>query len=120
MPMSADYRFTEELPFLNFRIRWHANESLPIDILREQFLYSKVSARAAVRDHFDFYIDMLADAGRDASWNTALQHRFEPTEQCLYLSYLDEAIRVRVDYRAKVVRASIMEQIGRASCRERV
>jgi len=110
MPMSAEYRFTEELPFLDFCIRWHANEQLPIDILNEQFLYRKRSAQTAVRDHFDFYIDLIADAGSDSSWNTALQHRFDPGEQCLHLSYLDGAIQVRVDYQMKTVRAGIMER----------
>ena len=110
MLMSLDYPFSAELPFLDFRIRWHANQQILIDILQEQFLYSRVSVRAVVRDNFDFYIDMIADADGDASWNTALQHRFDPTTQCLHLSYLDNAIQVRVNYREKSVRASIMER----------
>jgi len=110
MQMPADYRFTEELPFLDFRIRWHSNQQLPIDILGEQFLYSSLSAGADVRDSFDFYIDIIEDSDSDASWNTALQHRYDANEKLLYLSYLDGAIQVTVDYGPKRVTAKIMER----------
>jgi len=108
--MPADYPFVEEIPFLDFRIRWHSNQQLPIDILQEQFLYRSQPVDVKVRDSFDFYIDMIDDADADASWNTALQHTFDQTEQCLYLSYLNDAIRVRVNYPEKSVRATIMER----------
>jgi hypothetical protein len=108
--MPADYTFTEEISFLGFRIRWHANQQLPIDILHEQLLYSSQPVSGAVRDSFDFYINMVADDTADASWNTALQHRYDSEEKCLYLSYLNEAIRVRVNYAEKSVTATIMER----------
>ena len=108
--MSDDFLFTEDLCFLNFRIRWHTNNSLLIDILKEQFLYNQSAACSEYRDEFDFFVEMIPDSDGDVSWNTALQHHYDSRSRTLQLSYLDGAIRVTVDYDQRRIQAGIMER----------
>lgn len=107
--MSDDYSFSQEVVFLDFLIRWNSNQQILIDILNEQFLYYRLADSARIRDTFDFYIEIVEDSNTNASWNTALRHRYDIAENLLYLSYLNGAIRVTVNYKRKEVRAKIME-----------
>ncbi|MGC9363893.1 MAG: hypothetical protein ACP5FZ_04910 [Fidelibacterota bacterium] len=104
------YPYSTELFFLDFQCRFFANQAILIDILQEQFLYDDARRTDAPRDCFDFYIDLIHDSRGDASWNTALKHRFDPDAGCLQLSYLDDAIRVTVEYTTRKVTAVIMER----------
>ncbi len=108
--MTNEFSFQDKFPFLNFQICWNTNHEILIEIVREQFLYQRSKDSSTPLDTFNFYIELIEDSKDDASWNTAMQHRYDPISNILYLSYLNNAISVNVDYKNKSVSAKIMER----------
>jgi hypothetical protein len=108
--MSSEFSYQDRFPFLGFQICWNTNHQILVDIAREQFLYRRHTDSHKLRETLYFNIKLIEDTEVNSSWNTALQHHYDPISNVLFLSYLNDAITVKVDYQTRTVSANIMER----------